>query len=168
MPSSFEVCVIVYLIASVVLQVVLAIRVDQLTIIKNQLYKILDNVRPLDSSIQSVWSTIIDIRKDTGKITGLLNKDEEESEENADILDDGWTTAPCPVCGGPAYMDYSLPEGDGYCVMCGRNADAHGHCDYGTVAGGPTRKIAALMWNKSVMVYCNNKNAQTMNDAEET
>lgn len=167
--ARFYICVVSCLITCTILLVAIAIRLfNGLTDLYNMLRKIYDVVRPIDNSITNVWSTILRIRDDTAKMTGILDKDEEEPEENTDVSEDGWTTAPCPVCGGSAYMDYCLPEGDGYCVMCGRNANAHGHCDYGTVAGGPTRKSAAFMWNKSVVMYCNSKNMRTMNDAEET
>lgn len=152
MPVSFYVCLVGCLIAIGILLVVLVIRVDQLTTIKNQLYKILDNVRPIDNSIQKVLSTIIDIRKDTAKITGLLDKDEEEPEEKPDISEGGWTIDSCPVCGGPAKMFYDR-DVNGYFIQCARH-DSYNTCDYGTVAGGPTRLSAATAWNRAVVNYC--------------
>lgn len=154
----FYICVATCLIACVILLVAIVIMLrDYLTAIKNRLLEINNHVRPIDNTITNVWSTILRIRDDTAKITGLLDKDEEEPEEDADISEGGWTTAPCPVCGGPAYVDYNLPAGDGYCVMCSKNTKEHEHCDYGIVAGGPTRKIAAFEWNKAAMTYCNKK-----------
>lgn len=154
----FYICVAVCLIACTILLLAFGLRFDHiLTSIYNVLCKILGNVRPIDSSIQNVWCTIIDIRKDTAKITGLLDKDEEEPEENtdADISEEGWTMAPCPVCGGPARMRYDH-DSMGYFVQCGRNA-GYNTCDYGNIAGGSTRKIAAEMWNNSVVNYCRMK-----------
>lgn len=154
----FYICVATCLIACTILLLGFGLRLDHiLTSIYNVLCKVFDSVRPIDSSIQSAWSTILCIRDDTSKMTGLLDKDEDESEEETDISEGGWTTAPCPVCGGPAYVDYNLPAGDGYCVMCGKNTKEYEHCDYGIVAGGPTRKIAAFEWNKAAMTYCNKK-----------
>ena len=154
----FYICVATCLIACTILLVAIVVMLqDYLKTISNQLWKIYDGGQATIRDINAVWSTILRIRDDTAKMTGLLDKDEEGPEEDADISEGGWTTAPCPVCGGPAYVDYNLPAGDGYCVMCGKNTKEYEHCDYGIVAGGPTRKIAAFEWNKAVLTYCNKK-----------
>lgn len=125
---------------------------DYLKIIKNQLYKLLDNVRPIDNSITNAWSTILSIRNDTAKISGLLDKDEEDEEHaDTDISEEGWTMAPCPVCGGPARMRYDH-NSMGYFVQCGRNVE-YNTCDYSNIAGGTSMKIAADMWNKSAVIH---------------
>lgn len=116
------------------------------------LCKINANVRPIDNSITNAWSTILSIRNDTAKISGLLDKDEEEHADT-DTSEEGWMMAPCPVCGGPARMRYDH-NAIGYFVQCGRSVD-YNACDYGSVAGGASMKIAADMWNKSVKNYCN-------------
>lgn len=157
MPSSVYACILVCLIAIVVLAVATYLMVrDYLTAIKNRLLEINNHVRPIDNSITNVWGTILRIRDDTAKMTGFLDKGEEvteEPKEDLDISEGGWTLAPCPGCGGTAYMDYNLPAGDGYCVMCGKHTKEYEHCDFGTVAGGPTRLSAATAWNRAVLEH---------------
>lgn len=125
---------------------------NYLTTIGNQLWKIYDGGQAFIRDTNDVWFAIFRIRDDTAKITGLLDNDEEESEEDADISEGGWTMAPCPVCGGPAKMYYDR-EVNGYFIQCARR-EGYNDCGYGNVAGGPTRLSAATAWNKSVVHYC--------------
>lgn len=154
--AKFYICVSSCLIACTILLVAICLSLyNGLTALHKVLHDILGNVRPIDNSITTVWSTILRIRDDTSKMTGLLDKDEDKPEET-DVSGDTWALAPCPECGGNASMHYDHDSGDGYFVICSKYS-RHEGCRYSIITGGSTRRLAAIEWNRNVVNYARKK-----------
>ena len=162
MRQFYAFCVAALFVVLVLLLVIAIILSDYAKTIKDLLWKVVDNTRPIDVCGNGAWQTVLQIRDDTTAIKDILGKDDGD-ESKTDVSGDGWATAPCPVCGGPAHMCWDHDGDNGYFVMCNKRM-RHGDCEYGIVAGGSTRKIAAFEWNNAFRSYCNKQRATSMTE----
>lgn len=147
--NSFHAC-------CVALLLVIAITLtDHVKDVKNLLWKVIYNTRPIDVCGNGVWQTVLQIRDDTTAIKDVLCKDDGD-ESKTDVSGDVWSLAPCPECGSPAIMNYDHNSGDGYFVMCSKNSRCDS-CRYSIIAGGQTRRLAASEWNRNAVDYARKK-----------
>lgn len=145
------------------LLVIVVVLSDYLKTIKNQLWKVIENTRPIDVCGNGAWQTVLQIRDDTTAIKDILGKDDGD-ESKTDVSGDVWALAPCPECDGPASMHYDHDSGDGYFVVCSKYS-RHEGCRYSIVTGGSTRRLAATEWNRNVVDYVRKKVRVEASDA---
>lgn len=154
--NSFYACCAAELFVIIALLLVIAVLLnDGMKTIRNLLWKVVDNTRPIDACGNGAWQTVLQIRDDTTAIKDILNKDDDDKGETADT-GDVWALSPCPECGGPASMHHDHDSGDGYFVVCSKYS-RHEGCRYSIVTGGSTRRLAATEWNRNVVTYARQK-----------
>lgn len=154
--KAFWVLCIICLIAIIAVLIISAITVtDYLRTIKTQVFIILDEIRSIDRNNDLLLKPITEIQDNMAYIKDTIYDEENEEsakEDKPPRYYDGWALAPCPVCGTPARMAYDHDTNGGFYVICSKHSRNDG-CDYGIVAGGPTRMIAAKMWNETAVKY---------------
>lgn len=154
--NSFHACCAAELFVIISLLLVIAVFLnDGMKTIRNLLWKVIENTRPIDVCGNGAWQTVLQIRDDTTAIKDILDKDDGD-ESKTDVSGDVWALAPCPECGGPASMHYDHDGGDGYFVICSKYS-RHEDCRYSIITGGSTRRLAATEWNRNVVTYARQK-----------
>lgn len=153
--KAFYALVFICLVAIIAALIISAIAInDYLRIIKNQIFTTFDEIRSIGCDVELMRVASLKIRDDIAYVKDTIYDAKNDEPDEDDIGDpkEGWALSPCPICGEPARMAYDHDANGGYYVICGKHSRG-ADCNYSIVTGGPTRRIAANMWNDAAVHY---------------